>query len=125
MSLTDEDKAWIEKLFEEQTAWIQKRFEKVDQRFEDVDKRFENLTTFTLDMRKEITSRFDAVDQRLDFMANAMLNVQPLTKGMVDLGSLMGQLTRQQMQSTDRHFDLETRVLKLEETLSKLIRSAA
>ena len=107
MSLTDEDKAWI------------------DKRFENIDKRFENLTTFTLDMRTEIIRRFDTVDQRLDFMANAMLNVQPLTKGMIDLGSLMGQLTRAQQQSTGRHFDLETRVLRLEETLSKLIKSAA
>jgi len=100
MSLTDEDKVWI-------------------------DKRFENLTTYMLGMRTEIIRRFDTVDQRLDFMANAMLNVQPLTKGMLDLGSLMSQLTRAQQHSTDRHFDLETRVLRLEEMLSKIVNRAA
>jgi hypothetical protein len=32
----------------------------------------------------------------------------------------MGQLTKGQQHSTDRHFDLETRVARLEEMISKL-----
>jgi predicted nucleic acid-binding Zn-ribbon protein len=111
----------IDKRFEN----IDKQFDNVYARLEKVDKRLDNLTTFTLDMRTEVIRRFDALEQRVDFMANAMLNVQPLTKGMLDLGALMGQMTRAQQISTDRHFDLETRLLNLEETVSKLVKSAA
>jgi hypothetical protein len=44
---------------------------------------------------------------------------------MVELGSLMSQVTRAQHLSTDRNFDLETRILRLEEQVSKLIKPAA
>jgi chromosome segregation ATPase len=80
----------------------------------------EHLTRYILDMRSEVIRRFDTVDQRLDFMANALLNVQPLNKAMVELGALMGSMTRSQQQATDRHFDLENRVARLEEQMAKL-----
>jgi predicted nucleic acid-binding Zn-ribbon protein len=119
------------------------RFDRIDARLDKMDARFDriddqliatnnrldastaHLTNYMLDMRTETIRRFDALDQRLEFMSTTLLNVQPLTKGMIDLGSLMSQLTRAQQQSTDRHFDLETRVMRLEEQLSKLIKSAA
>ena len=94
--------------------------ERLDATNERLDANSARITNYLLEMRGEVIHRLDGVDQRLDFMSNAVLNVQPLTKGMVDLGSLMAQLTRGQQHSTDRHFDLETRVARLEEKLAKL-----
>jgi archaellum component FlaC len=115
---------------------IDTRLDRMDIRFDAIDDRLiatndkldtssARLTDYMLEMRTEVIRRFDALDQRLDFMSTTLLNVQPLTKGMLDLGSLMGQLTRAQQHSTDRHFDLETRILRLEDQMSKLINRAA
>ena len=98
--MTDEDKAWFA------------------ERFDAVNKRLDDLTRFTLDLRAE-TSRH-SLTQQLDFTSNALLNIQPLNKAMVELGSLMGQMARSEQHATDRHFALETRVAQLEEKLSKL-----
>ena len=111
MALTEEDK-----------AWIAERLDATNARLNAAE---EHLSRYILEMRSEVIRRFDTTDQRLDFMANALLNVQPLSKAMVELGSLMSQVTRAQHLSTDRNFDLETRILRLEEQVSKLIKPAA
>ena len=111
MALTEEDKAWIA--------------ERLDATNDRLNAAEEHLSRYILEMRSEVIRRFDTTDQRLDFMANALLNVQPLSKAMVELGSLMSQVTRAQHLSTDRNFDLETRILRLEEQGSKLIKPAA
>ena len=106
MALTDEDKAWIRSTMFELLA--------------PTNERLDALTRYTLEMRSEVIRRSDGLEQRQDFMTNALLNYQPLNKAMLDLGSLMGQLTKGQQHSTDRHYDLETRVARLEEMMSKL-----
>jgi hypothetical protein len=138
MALTDEDKAW----FAGRLDAIEVRLDKVDGRLDKMDGRFDRiddrliatndrldastnrLSNYILEMRSEVSRHLDSLDQRLDFMANALLNVQPLSKAMVELGSLMGGLTKGQQHSTDRHFDLETRVARLEEQMSKLTPAA-
>jgi archaellum component FlaC len=115
---------------------IDSRLDKVDSRFDTIDSRLdkvdgrlataeERLSRYVLEMRSEVILRLDGTDRRLDFMANALLNVQPLNKAILDLGSLMSQLSRGQQQSVDRNFDMETRIARLEEQVSKLLKPAA
>lgn len=136
MALTDEDKAWIAGRFDtidNRLDGIDNRLDGIDNRLNSIDNRLdgtndhlnateERLSRYILEMRSEVIRRLDTVDQRLDFMGNALsqINVQPLTKGMVDLGAMVGSVTRSQAQSTDRHFDLETRVARLEQQIANL-----
>jgi hypothetical protein len=125
MALTDEDKVWISTTMAELLRPTNSRLDGIDTRLDAVDARFDRLDDYILQFRNEVAHRFNALDLRMEFLVNSVPNAQPLTKAMLDLGSLMGQLTRSQQHSTDRHFDLETRVLKIEETLSKLVNRAA
>jgi tetrahydromethanopterin S-methyltransferase subunit G len=121
MALTDEDKVWLAGRLDA----INRRLDAVDRRLDAISTRFDRLDDYILQFRTEALRRLDSIDQRVEFLASALPNTQPLTKAMLDLGSLMGQLTRAQQQSTDRHFDLETRIARLEDQVSKLIKPAA
>jgi hypothetical protein len=73
-----------------------------------------------------VIRRLDSIEQRLEILGASVtsINIQPFTKGLIDLGSLVGQVTRAQQMSTDRHFDLETRIAKLEQQVAKLTPAA-
>jgi hypothetical protein len=70
MALTDEDKAWIRSTMSKLLA--------------PTNERLDALTRYILEMRSEVIRRSDGLEQRQDFMTNALLNYQPLNKAMLD-----------------------------------------
>jgi hypothetical protein len=54
-----------------------------------------------------------------------MTQVPTLTKVVAELGAVTTQLSAAQWKHTDNTFDLEKRVAKLEEIVSKLVKQAA
>ena len=91
--------------------------------------RLDGLTRYVLDLRSEVVRRFDAVDQRLEFLGNAYGNLDsrlpPMNEALIDFSTLAGQLTREQWQSKDVTDGLADRLTRLEEQVSKLLNPAA
>lgn len=120
-------------------ARIDQRFDRIDHSIENLTERVDrleasvqNLTRYFMDFRSEALSRFQAIEARLDVpMAIAtraeaqMSQVPTLTKAVTDLGAVTTQLSAAQWKHTDNTFDLEKRVAKLEEIVSKLAKPAA
>jgi archaellum component FlaC len=143
----------LEQLIENLTRHSDERFARIDERFDRVDQRFDridhsvenltervdrleasvqNLTRYFMDFRSEALGRFQAIEARLDvpmsIAAKAeaqMSQVSTLTKAVTDLGAVTTQLSATQWKHTDNTFDLEKRVAKLEEIVSKLAKPAA
>jgi hypothetical protein len=94
-----------------------------------IDERFDRLEQYILDLRQEIAGRLDTVDGRLDILSSTVANLDsrlpPLTKALLDFGSLSAKLVREQSGRKDTSTDLVVRVRKLEEMVSKLIEPAA
>ena len=86
------------------------------------DQRFDRIDQYLLELREEVVRRLDVIDHRLEMLSATVANVDsrlpPLTKAMLDTGTLSAQLVREQS-------DLVARVAKLEEKVSKLMDSAA
>ena len=120
---------------------VDERFAKIDERFDRIDHSIENLTErvdrieasvqsltrYFGDFRSEVLSRFQLIEARLDVpmsiaqKAEAQMSVVPtLTKAFHDLGAVTTQLSAAQWKHTDNTFDLERRVARLEEIISKL-----
>lgn len=138
---------------DERLGGIDQRLDRVDQRFAQADQRFDridhsienltervdrleasvqNLTRYFLDFRSEALSRLQLIEARLDVpmsiaqKAEAQMSQVPtLTKVVAELGSVTTQLSAHQWKQTDNTFDLVTRVAKLEEIVSKLLKPAA
>ena len=108
MALTEEDKIWLAT------------------RFDAINDRLDNLANYGRDMRAQVSRRLDVHDHRLDLLGSMTPNIdlQPFTKSMIDVEALVSQLAGAQQISTDRHFDLETRIAKLEEQVAKLTPAA-
>jgi hypothetical protein len=93
---------------------IDRRLDAVDRRLDAISTRFDRRWTIrrSCNSAQKHSVVIDSIDQRLDFLASAqqarLQYPAAHQRAMLDLGSLMGQLTRAQQQSTDRHFDLET-----------------
>jgi len=139
----------IEQLIENQTRRfdrIDERFDLVNQRFDRIDRSIENLaervdrlevsvqglTRYFMDFRSEALSRLQLIEARLDVpmsiaqKAEAQMSQVPtLTKVVAELGAVTTQLSAAQWKHTDNTFDLEKRVAKLEEIVSKLVKQAA
>jgi chromosome segregation ATPase len=125
---------------------IDQRFAQVDQRFDRIDHSIENLTErvdrleasvqsltrYFMEFRSEALSRFQLIEARLDVpmsiaqKAEAQLSqVSTLTKVVNEIGAVSTQLSAAQWKHTDNTLDLEKRVAKLEEIVSKLLKPAA
>ena len=102
---------------------------RIDQRFERIEQAIERLTRYTMDFRTETVRQFELVDNRLDMLSATMSNFEtrlvPLTKWMLDSGSLASQLKRDQVISKDFTADLAARMSRLEEKVAKVIDPAA
>jgi prefoldin subunit 5 len=100
-----------------------------EERLDRLERSFEVLTQSILDLRQEIATRLQAIDNRLDVLASTLASLdarQPaLTKAILDFGALAAQLLREQAGQKDTVGGLSTRVAKLEEIVPKLIDPAA
>jgi len=126
MALTDEDKAWLAERFDA----TDRRLDAIERRLDAVEKDLNQLKDYTLQFRAEVIRRFDAVEPRLDVLGTAFNSIniqptiQPLTKGMIDMGSVVSQLAGAQQISSGRQFEFEKRITKLEEQVAKLTPAA-
>ena len=72
----------------------------VDERFDRLDESVSRLSRYVTEMREESTHRFDVIDQRLDILSATVASLDsrfpPLTKAILDFGTLAGRLTREQ-----------------------------
>jgi len=77
------------------------RFDRIDRSLETLTQRIDALTQYVLDFRQETASRFQTIESRLDFLASSVANIEsrfpPLTKAILDFGSLSTQLVREQV----------------------------
>jgi hypothetical protein len=100
-----------------------------DERFDRIDRSIETLTQYVLDLRQETATRLQTIDNRLDILSSTVANLDSrlpaLTKAILDFGSLSAQLVREQSGQKNSASELLARVVKLEETVSKLIEHAA
>jgi SMC interacting uncharacterized protein involved in chromosome segregation len=100
-----------------------------DERFDRIDGSIEILTKYVLDLRQETAARFQTIENRLDILSSTVANVDSrlpaLTKAILDFGSLATQLVREQSGQKNSASDLVARVVKLEETVSRLAGHAA
>ncbi|HEV3202155.1 MAG TPA: hypothetical protein VGZ73_29855, partial [Bryobacteraceae bacterium] len=92
----------------------------------------QGLTRYLRDFRSEVLSRFQLIEARLDVPMSIaqkaeaqMSQVSTLTKVVSELGAVSTQLSAAQWKHTDNTLDLEKRVAKLEEIVSKLVKQAA
>jgi len=90
---------------------------------------FDRLNRHLLQMRTEVIRQLELVDPRLDVPENAVSGVQSrmpvLSKAVIDLGTLAGQVTKLQPHPLDSSTDLAARLSKLDEQVAKLIDRAA
>jgi len=100
-----------------------------DERFDRIDDSNERLTRYVLELRDETAHRLDVIDHRLDMISATVASLDsrlpPLTKAILDSGSLAAQLAREQSREKALAADLAARLDRLEEKLSKLIDPAA
>jgi len=108
---------------------IDARWDRMDARFDKIDTRFDRVDDYILKFPSEVLSRFDIIDQRLDFLASSFnkldMQVPPLNRAVVDFGILAGQFAREQMFTREHDADIATRIARLEDQVSKLIKPAA
>jgi hypothetical protein len=100
-----------------------------DERFDRIDGSIQTLTRYVLELREETANRLETIDNRLDILSSTVANLDsrlpPLTKAILDFGSLAAQLVREQSRQKSGAADLVARVAKLEEIVSKLVEPAA
>ncbi|MEI9970990.1 MAG: hypothetical protein WDO73_02455 [Ignavibacteriota bacterium] len=108
---------------------IDTRLDAIDGRLDAVDARFDRQDDYLLRFRSEVMGRFDVIDQRLDFLASSFnkldMQVPPLNRAVVDFGILAGQFAPEQMVTKERDADIVTRIARLEDQVSKLMKPAA
>jgi archaellum component FlaC len=142
----DERFARIDERFEhidERFEHIDERFERIDERFAHIDERFEridnsiqemkrsisDLTGYVLDFRQETATHFQSMENRLDVLASTVASLdtrQPaVAKALMEFGAVHTQLVREQSVLRDSDRSLASRVEKLEEIVSKLMKPAA
>jgi len=89
----------------------------------------EGLTQYVLDLGREATERFQAIDKRLDLFINSVETVDSripaLSKAVMEFGAQAAQRARDQWEWKDSHTSLVAHVEKIEEAVSKLVKPAA
>jgi len=87
-----------------------------DERFDRIDDTIARLTRYMLEFREETARRLDVIDQRLDFLSHAVVNLDgrlpPLNKAILDFGSVAAQLTKDHAETAARQSRLEDQVSK-------------
>jgi hypothetical protein len=93
-----------------------------DERFDRVDASIERLSHYVLDFRQETSTRFQTIENRLDMMSLTLAGIPaleakfaPMSKAILDFGSLSSKITRDQWIQKDATTDILARVEKLED----------
>jgi archaellum component FlaC len=105
------------------------RFDRIDDSFQRIDDSFQRLTRYIMEFREEATQRFQVIDHRLEMLSATVANIDarfpPLTKSLLDFGTLASRLVQEQTREKDLSTDLAERVTKLEQQVAKLLDRAA
>lgn len=100
---------------EENEVTTDERLDQILNRLDAMDKRFDRVDDYLLRFRNEVTARLDVIENRLDTISPLLMGIeqrlQPLTKAVLDFGTVATKLTRDQA--------------RLEERVSKLVDPAA
>lgn len=76
------------------------------ERFAAIDSRLDRIDAYLLQFRSEVISRLDVIDNRLDTLSSVLatidLRLPPLTKALLDFGSVAARLTRDHAQLEEK-----------------------